>query len=253
MSKGGSEDSLKLLTSFLEERPPVRFRNYRLMLAYVVYYENINYEEDALMLIKIFCIIMVTQTYAAVDFDHSMEFINGIHDDCNYEWKGKREGLAKSQELMIFLKNLYTKNIMLAPEDKPLIPKKIHQIWLGTYDPPAVFKESQESIKKYHPDWDYKLWRDADIEELDLQNKQFYNESTNYGERSDIARYEILYRYGGLYLDIDVVCLKPFNELNHTYDFYTGLMPLACDDILGQRILGSVADHPIVKACIDSR
>ena len=30
------------------------------------------------------------------------------------------------------------------------------------------------------------------------------------GEKSDIFRYEILYRFGGVYVDTDFECIKPF-------------------------------------------
>ncbi len=51
------------------------------------------------------------------------------------------------------------------------------------------------------------------------------NYEENLGAKSDLLRYELLYQFGGVYIDIDVVLLQPLDILNHTYEFYTGLMP----------------------------
>ena len=76
---------------------------------------------------------------------------------------------------------------------EPLIPKIIHQIWLGS-SLPEKYKRFQQSWKKYHPDWTYILWSEKEIEEFGLKNKKIYDKTKNLGQKSDIARYEILYR-----------------------------------------------------------
>lgn len=40
-----------------------------------------------------------------------------------------------------------------------------------------------------------------------------FDAAKNYGEKSDILRYEILFVYGGVYADVDVECLQPFDAL----------------------------------------
>ncbi|MDR3646409.1 MAG: glycosyltransferase [Candidatus Babeliales bacterium] len=130
------------------------------------------------------------------------------------------------------------------------IPKKIHQIWLGS-QLPARYNELTASWKNHHPDWEYKLWTDNDIESFNLYNKDLYAKTTNYGEKSDILRYEILYRHGGIYADCDFECLKPHDELSNYCDFYAGL-GYAPDPIILCGLIGSVPNHPILKACIEN-
>ena len=127
------------------------------------------------------------------------------------------------------LKLLYDKNMIVGTSiyRKPVIPKIVHQIWLGPKKPPAVFRESQKSIQELHPDWGYKLWTDADIPRLQLHNQQYYDRMQNFGGKADIVRYELLYRFGGLYLDIDFVCKKPLDWLCH-YDLWAVTLPLDC-------------------------
>lgn len=131
------------------------------------------------------------------------------------------------------------------------IPKKIHQIWLGS-PVPERYARLQKTFRDNHPDWEYIVWTDADIEKLNLENATAYNASTNYGEKSDIARYEILYRFGGLYADFDVECLHSFDELHHLCDFYAGLSPLSDTVLLENCIIGCAPGHPIMKHCITS-
>jgi len=184
-----------------------------------------------------------------VDFDVSMRYVK--HRDNFYL---KRLERSKCHEFLHFLRSLYKKNNLgrLTPHPKPLIPKRIHQIWVGKNEPPALFAFCQASIKKYHPDWEYKLWRDEDIDRLYLINKRFYDSAQNYGERSDLARYEILYRFGGVYLDVDFECIKPLDILHHTYDFYAGIVPLSCQSFIANGVIGSCPGHPILKHCIDT-
>ena len=187
-----------------------------------------------------------------IDFDTSMEFEPDTEK--NYLFKVHRQPLEEAQALMSFLKAIYERNNLanIAPKSEPLIPKLFHQIWLGPNKPPCYLSKFKKSIKKYHPEWKYKLWTDKDIPGLKLYNQKYYNLSKNYGERADIVRYEILHKYGGVYLDVDFVCLRPFDILNHCYDFYTSLMPLDCEDTLCNGVIASVAGHPILKDCIET-
>lgn len=147
---------------------------------------------------------------------------------------------------------LYDQNIIsnLEFSEEPRIPKIIHQIWVGS-PLPEKYKALQETWKKNHPDWQYILWTDKELNALDFINKDKYNAATNMGEKSDIARYELLYRYGGIYIDTDFECLLPFDILHHTCDFYAGLDSSKEVNIFNGLIAGK-AGHPILKKCVES-
>jgi mannosyltransferase OCH1-like enzyme len=102
----------------------------------------------------------------------------------------------------------------------PVIPKNIHFIWLGSPFP-EKYKRLKETWEKQHPDWNIRVWNDADVESFGLVNKYLYDYTTNFGIKSDIFRYEILYRYGGLYVDTDFECFQSFNDLLYL-DFFAG-------------------------------
>lgn len=149
------------------------------------------------------------------------------------------------------VKSLYTKSIIenFQCYAQPLIPKVIHQIWLGSPFP-QKYIAWRDSWLKLHPDWSYILWTDKEIEKLNLVNKKMYDMSSNYGEKSDIARVEILYRFGGLYIDTDFECVKPFDVLHHCCEFYAGLDEGPTAAFNG--LIGSKKGHPLLKAYIEN-
>lgn len=99
------------------------------------------------------------------------------------------------------------------------IPKKIHQIWLGGKIP-SKFETLTKTWSELNFDWEYKLWTDDNID-FKLINEKIYNKSRNLGVKSDILRYEILYNYGGVYVDTDFQCIKSFNDFIGL-DFFSG-------------------------------
>jgi len=118
---------------------------------------------------------------------------------------------------LLFIKNKNNDNI----NNKTNIPKKIHQIWLGGKIP-SKYEELQKTWINNNPDWEYKLWTDEDLEKFDLVNKKVIDNMTNLGSKSDLFRYEILYKYGGVYIDTDFECIKSFNDFIHL-DLFSGV------------------------------
>jgi mannosyltransferase OCH1-like enzyme len=148
------------------------------------------------------------------------------------------------------LRKLYETNYLLPVDVSQKIPTKIHQIWLGG-QLPDKFKRFTESWMRFHPDWDYRLWTDADVDGLNMTRIKEFLSSPNMGTRSDIMSYEILRQFGGLYVDTDFECLKPFDNLLYL-DYFTGI---AYDPnlVLYHGLMASVPNHPIVVSCIEDQ
>ncbi len=134
---------------------------------------------------------------------------------------------------------------------QPLIPKIIHQIWLGSPFP-EKYRAWQRSWVENHPEWEYKLWTDAEVAQLTLKNQALYEKATNYGQKSDILRYELLLQFGGLYVDVDCECIMPFDELHHRYRFYGGLCSGVGVFDIGSTPIACTPGHPIMQACVDN-
>lgn len=146
-----------------------------------------------------------------------------------------------------FKKNYETFHFEKIPyQDEPLIPKKIHQIWIGGAVPDK-FKQLMQTWKDKHPDWEYKLWTDEDISSFVFEEADTFFRAENLGAKSDIWRYEILYQHGGVYVDVDFECVQPLDVLVHHHSFFTGIGGF---DYINNALIGSRAFHPIFKKLI---
>lgn len=137
-------------------------------------------------------------------------------------------GTTNQKYLQLF-KTIYEKNIASVQGEQnetDRIPRIVHQIWLGS-PVPEKYRAWMQSWADMEG-WEYKLWTDEEVQDFKLYNQELYDQSTNFGEKSDIVRLEILNKFGGLYVDTDFECVHPqiFDELNRCYDFYIGFEPL---------------------------
>ena len=135
-----------------------------------------------------------------------------------------------------------------------LVPKKIHQIWIGS-KLPTKYKKWQESWLHHYPDFEYTLWNEEMILDMGLQNKKQFLLAKNPAVKSDLARYEILNKFGGLYVDTDFESLKRIPDrffsvsfcagmgFSYSPQFYNGLMIAAKSDNFLNLIIDSIGDY----------
>lgn len=109
----------------------------------------------------------------------------------------------------------------------PMIPKKIHQIWLYSSAIPLESARNARLWREMYPDWEYKLWLLEDINELDFYTKDLYRKARKITEKLDIVKFEILNKFGGVYIDINYVPIQDISFLNNYYKFYAGFKPLS--------------------------
>ena len=105
-----------------------------------------------------------------------------------------------------------------------MIPKVIHQTFINQncVDVCPTLKKCQDTIKKLHPDFDYKFYNDrSDIDEYIKKNfnKKYYKAFSKLPKKIiklDFFRYFVMYNEGGIYSDIDYYFKKPFDMLNES-------------------------------------
>lgn len=93
-----------------------------------------------------------------------------------------------------------------------MIPKIIHYCWIGNKPLPALAKKCIASWQRVMPDYEIKRWDETNY---DFQKNEFMRNAykrKKWGFVPDYARLDIIYNYGGIYLDTDVEVLKPFDE-----------------------------------------
>lgn len=96
--------------------------------------------------------------------------------------------------------------------DKMLIPKKIHYVWLGK-EMPYNLKENIEHWKQLCPDYEFYEWNENNYDvSKNLYMKQAY-ENKMWGFVTDYIRLDVIYKYGGIYLDTDIEMIRKPDEL----------------------------------------
>jgi inositol phosphorylceramide mannosyltransferase catalytic subunit len=146
------------------------------------------------------------------------------------------------------LDDLYKMNFVLPfYSTAKRMPRKIHQIWLSSPFP-EKYQVWADTWKKFNPGWEYKLWTDVDINDVEIPNRELFNSITHVAQKSDFLRYHILNQFGGIYIDTDFECLKSFNSLSFL-EFFAGVgYPEQVELYIG--LIGSIPHHPILERLI---
>jgi len=130
------------------------------------------------------------------------------------------------------------------------IPKRIHQIWLGKQIP-SLYSAWAETWRLMNNGWEYRLWDEKTILDFSLVNERAFRKSKSYGAKTDIARYEILERLGGVYADTDFECLKSFNAIAERCTFFAGTVFSDVPEI-NNGLMGSTPGHPLLRCLIEA-
>jgi mannosyltransferase OCH1-like enzyme len=134
--------------------------------------------------------------------------------------------------------NLYNNPLFQIYHDKSKIPSYIY-----------------DNIRNYASEYTHVVMDDKDIE-LFLNTYYKSNvldtfKSLKLGaHKADLARYCILYIYGGLYMDIKVELIKPLSEIFTNYGVVYTVISIAKNDI-HQGIIKSPPNNPLFLSLID--
>jgi mannosyltransferase OCH1-like enzyme len=133
----------------------------------------------------------------------------------------------------------------------PGFPKTLHRIWLGTKPIPRRFEGFWATWADHHPDWELVTWTDSTIPPL--RNQAAFDAAKTFAMKSDLARYELLYEHGGVYVDADFEALRNIEPLLEGVELFAAWED---EEYVGNAILGAVPHHPglqaVIKAVPDS-
>lgn len=119
-------------------------------------------------------------------------------------------------------------SLVIHNEGIQLIPKIIHYCWFGRKKIPDEYRKWMESWKKFCPDYEIVEWNEDNYDVKSIPyTEQAYKEK-KYAFVSDYARLDVIYRYGGIYLDTDVELLKNLDPLL----FQKGFLCFESDDFV---------------------
>lgn len=123
------------------------------------------------------------------------------------------------------------------------VPRVLHRIWIGS-SIPEQYEGYWRKWARLHPRWDRRTWRSRPYW---LENHAEFDAAVSPAQKADILRYEILFRYGGVYVDCDVEPLKPLDDL------------LGCGAFVGYEdktnvcnaVMGARPGHPLLRMLIE--
>lgn len=106
-----------------------------------------------------------------------------------------------------------------------MIPQKIHYCWFGGNPKPQLVQQCIASWTEYCPDYEIIEWNESNFDVNGIPYTAAAYADKKWAFVSDYARLALVYEYGGVYLDTDVLlksrCLEEWSK----YDCW-----LACDD-----------------------
>lgn len=94
-----------------------------------------------------------------------------------------------------------------------MIPKTIHYCWFGGKPLPPLAEKCIESWKKYLPHHEIVRWDESNYDVRKIPYTLEAYQKQKYAFVSDYARFDILFRHGGVYFDTDVELLRDLSPI----------------------------------------
>ncbi|NRB59416.1 MAG: glycosyl transferase [Winogradskyella sp.] len=124
-----------------------------------------------------------------------------------------------------------------------MIPKIIHYCWFGGKPKSEIALKCIESWQKYAPDFEIKEWNEDNTKQF---HNKFYKDAyrkKRYAFVADVIRVSVLNKYGGIYMDLDMLLLKPLDHIL-AYKFFSGY---EVEDRIAFGLFGGVSGHRFFK------
>jgi mannosyltransferase OCH1-like enzyme len=127
-----------------------------------------------------------------------------------------------------------------------VIPRTFHHIWLGPEPLPEEHGAYIETWKRHHPGWEFHMWTEDNLPEDPIRPEVLERLRVPV-ERADILRLELVYRHGGVYLDTDLECLRPLDDVVEDETFVG-----ACHKPgrITNTVIAAVPGHPLLERAL---
>lgn len=187
------------------------------------------------------------------DFNESLQRYGESKEIYKQFFEGENVAQTETFKFKAKVEELYDSRRKNISSHQERIPRLIHHIWLGS----PVPERYQFFIATWQgwEGWTHQLWTDEEVKHLQLHNQCFYDQAETWVEKADILRYELLNLFGGIYVDIDMLCLNPgfFHFAHQFYSFYIGIEPLEYGPMsCCNALIAATPQHPMLKAFIHS-
>lgn len=132
----------------------------------------------------------------------------------------------------------------MGERDKYRIPRVIHYVWFGKSPKNKSVQRCIASWRRFCPEYQIVEWNESNYNIK--KNRYMYEayKAKKWAFASDYARYDIVYHYGGIYLDTDVELVAGMDQFLYDQMFMGFLENCRVNSGLG---FGSVKGNPILK------
>jgi len=135
--------------------------------------------------------------------------------------------------------------------------RTIHRIWIeGSPVMPDEFVKNGELWRELNPDWNVLTWSKPSFT---IMNECIYKKALAYAPKNDVLRFkadllrlEILYQFGGLYVDVDIEPLRPIGKLLDSHKAAAAYSPNLWkgNRVLSNAFMWAQPKHTWIRRCI---
>ena len=128
-----------------------------------------------------------------------------------------------------------------------MIPKKIHYVWVGGGEKSEAIKKCMATWKNHLNGYEITEWNEKNF---DIESNPFLKaayKAKKWAYVSDFIRAKVIYEYGGIYLDTDILLLDNFDDFLNNRAFVGFENP----SYPFTAVFGAEKGHPFVKEMLD--
>ena len=125
------------------------------------------------------------------------------------------------------------------------IPRVFHRVWIGGPMPEEQVRYGERWLE-LHPGWTMRTWGEADLDVV--EDRALFERLTPVSAKSNLLRYSVLWRHGGVYLDTDFEPLSSIEPLLANAQMVVGE---ESPGVICNAFIASVPGHPALRWAID--
>lgn len=134
-----------------------------------------------------------------------------------------------------------------------MIPKIIHQIWIGGKQISKRNSGFTSEWRSMYSDYIYSWWDDAKVEAECIipedKKELYYSKDFPFAFKADILRYELIRKFGGIYIDVDTEPLRKMGDEVLEGNFFAGFQN-NIEIAIG--IFGAIPNCPLIVDVCDN-
>ncbi|OCL09955.1 glycosyltransferase family 32 protein [Glonium stellatum] len=167
-------------------------------------------------------------------------------------WRLRRLRISHQRDHFDITFNSYPIELPLAINTSLPVPPIIHHVILGMPEVPNSWKAARKACQAVHPGYNFTIWTDAEVGHFVAREfPGMVNTWQSYRytiQRADSIRYMIMYKYGGIFLDSDLHCLRSLDPLRR----FPFVAPAARPIGLSNGFFMAAPGHPLLKALVEN-